>query len=160
MQSRWRNLQQQTNAGKWVILMLMFLLLCHGSVQAKSEPPVCKKISRLLISGEFRKLSVSFKQMEPNSIEYQFDFNKDGKEDRLVALCGNGSDAVCEMSLLVQGQDAFDFALGRGIRFIEIKNKFYFINGISIDFNHRIEAKNYAVHQLHEKKLSLICEKF
>lgn len=142
------------------VLLFSLLMLISINVFAKSEMEVCKKIKNLFISGEFRKYSVPFVQPEPDSLEYEFDLDQNEKKDHVKAYCGNGSDAICEMTLFMNGQKNFDFSLPASIRFIEMDKQIYIVNGVTVDTHNRVEANNYSVHQLLARKLKLICNKY
>ncbi len=143
-----------------LIPLVVFFMLGSGNAFARSEMETCKKIKKLFISGEFRKYSIPFKQTEPDSLVYEFDMDKNGKNDIVKAYCGHGSDAICEMTLLKNEQENFEFSLPATIRFMEIDKKIYIANGLVINNKNEIEIGNYTVHQLFPQKLKLICNKF
>ncbi len=143
-----------------LISLVVSFILISGNAFASSEIETCKKIKKLFISGEFRKYSIPFRQPESDSLEYEFDLDKNGKNDVVKAYCGHGLDAVCEMMLLMNEQENFEFSLPATIRFMEIEKKIYIANGLTIDIKNNIRITNYTVHQLFPQKIKLICNKF
>ena len=138
---------------------LILLALSSENSIAKDENKICKSIKKMMISGEFRKYSIPFKQPTPDYLEYDLVFGEPAKKGILKAYCGNGSDATCEMTLIENDHENFTFGLPATIRLLEINNEIYIINGVRIDHNNHVSFENYMVNQLFSNQIKLICSK-
>lgn len=121
---------------------------------------ICGRIKNLLLTGEFRKFSVKYDEPELGRLEYRIQFDGSGGPDRLQALCGNGSDAICEMTLTTALGGDFQFSLPATIRVIMLDRQIYIINGVIISPGKKVEARQYTVHKLLPNVLLLACSKF
>jgi hypothetical protein len=130
------------------ILFAISLLASAPCTSAARDTAICTQIKALFSSEEYRKYSVPFTQPEPGYMRYEFDLDKNGTPDRIDAYCGNGSDAVCEMTFFLNGEQQFEFSLPVDIRLLEINKKIYIVNGVRINMNHEISVKHYTVHQI------------
>ncbi|WP_179958282.1 lysozyme inhibitor LprI family protein [Chitinimonas arctica] len=122
-----------------------------------TEPAICKKIERLYSSGEHGKYSIPFEDKGDDSWVYAFDLDKNRQTDNLEARCGNGSEAICEMRLFMNGKLAAEFGVPAGIRLIEIKKIIYIVTGVSIYADNRAEFDGFSVRQLLLNKEKLVC---
>jgi hypothetical protein len=138
---------------------LMFLVLVSTNSSAHNEGEVCLKIKNLFAAGNFLKYEVPFKQPEPDYLEYEFVFGNANKKDVIKAYCGNGSDAICEMTLFENERESFNFSLPATIRVLEVDKKIYVVNGVIIHKNNQITFNNYTVHQLFHHEIKIICSK-
>ena len=90
-------------------------------------------------------------------MKYEFDFDKNGTLDYIEAYCGNGSDATCEMSFILNEANQFEFSLPTDIRLLDLNGKIYIVNGVSIDKAGKVTIKGYTVHQVMPAEARQIC---
>lgn len=153
-------------------ILLFSLLILSGCSMAESnyrkqeinkyKIGVCEKIRKIYISGEARNFSVPLLNGSngPEVFEYALDVNGDGEIDHLSASCGNGSDSVCDMSLLMSGGGRFDFSLPTSIRVINIDGMVIIITGLIVSGGGVVSSDGYEAHRLLPDSIKLICKKF
>lgn len=119
----------------------------------------CKKIKDFIISKKFSDYSIPFDESEQGTLKYRIIFDKRIAKN-LIANCGNGSDAICEMNLIDKNGGKIEFSLPAGIRLIEFQGYTYIVNGLIFDRNGDFYLNQYKVHRLSGNGINLICDKF
>jgi len=140
------------------------LTLTSGAATLRSpslnQKAICKKMRTLFLSNAFRQYAVEFTEPEDGETEYPIFFRNDQEKASLHAYCGNGAGSLCEVELHSGKKPAFTFTLPTTMRVLDIAGSIYIVNGIYINIDKKVTAKDYSVHELHPQSLRLVCNKF
>ncbi|QDQ26990.1 hypothetical protein FNU76_11795 [Chitinimonas arctica] len=138
--------------------LLCALILTGAHANAAAQADICGNIKKIFQSGKYPQYAIPFEQIGLDHVRYEFDLDKNGIKEYLEATCGHSSDAQCDMNLTMNGKQGIQFSLPVGIRLLEINNRVYIVNGISIYGNGKVEWGNYTVHGVSPKRLRVVCK--
>ena len=145
-----------------VIFFLAFLttfspgFAASANISSKAE---CSQIKELARSGKLKKYSVPFEDEGPDAWFYKVDVDKDGRFEKLIALCGHGSDATCEMLLKENERNRYRFSTAASIRVIDYKTSIYVVTGVTYTSRGASQISDFFVFKLNKNSALSICAK-
>jgi uncharacterized protein len=122
------------------------------------QKPICSALARLWADGAFRRYSIPFEQPNSDELIYKVDINNDGRLDEIRALCGNGTEASCEITAQLKGMEPIDFGLPATIRLLKFRKAIYIANGVTIGRSGVASFSNYMIHKLSKSGIELTCK--
>lgn len=140
-----------------IVAGLLLIALWFPTLAA-TQQPICRQVAALWKKGGHERYAIPFDQPDPNELIYHVDIDNDGKVDVIRTLCGNGSDASCEVTATFEENGVVEFSLPATTRFLRIDRTVYIANGVSIDRGGKPRFSDYTVHRLSRDGIELVCD--
>lgn len=130
----------------------------RGEASAVVQQPVCPALAGLWANGSFKRYAIPLEQATSDELIYKVDIDNDGRVDEIRALCGNGADASCELTVSFDGIEPIEFALAANIRLLKFRKSVYIVGGVLISHNGEASFSNYTAHKISRRGIELTCK--